>query len=292
MVSANYLSSRGHRLPVGDQLNPAVYAPGATTATTNQRRLTSVLNPAQGQFYGTITAVEPIGTSEYKGLLLSAQHRSANGLFLSGNWTISECVSDIINYEPSVAGIELTRPGDPAFDRGSCGATDQKHVVNLSAVYQVPGASTGLVRALTSDWQVSTIVSARSGAHFSATTGVDNALNGQGNQRPDKVSEDVYVKQGYRWLSASAFRAPAAGGYGNLVNNSLIGPGRFNVDMGLVRSFRIGGERAVQVRAEAFNVFNRVNLNNPVSALNSPNFGLITSASDARIIQLALKYTF
>ncbi|HYS24989.1 MAG TPA: hypothetical protein VEP46_05285, partial [Vicinamibacterales bacterium] len=292
MVSANYLSSRGHRLPVGDQLNPAVYTPGATTATTNQRRLTSVLNPAQGQFYGTITAVEPIGTSEYKGLLLSAQHRSANGLFLSGNWTISECVSDIINYEPSVAGIELTRPGDPAFDRGSCGATDQKHVVNLSAVYQVPGASTGLVRALTSDWQVSTIVSARSGPHFSATTGVDNALNGQGNQRPDKISDEVYVKQGNRWLSASAFRAPAAGAYGNLVNNSLIGPGRFNVDMGLVRSFRIGGERAVQVRAEAFNVFNRVNLNNPVSALNSPNFGLITSASDARIIQLALKYTF
>ena len=83
-----------------------------------------------------------------------------------------------------------------------------------------------------------------------------------------------------------------SGAFGNLVNNSLIGPGRFNVDMGLVRSFRIGGERQVQFRAEAFNVLNRVNLSNPVSALNSPNFGLITSASDPRIIQLALKYTF
>jgi hypothetical protein len=292
MVSANYLTSRGHRLPIGDQLNPAVFTPGATTATTNQRRVTSVTNPAQGQYYGTITAVEPIGTSDYKGLLLSAQHRSAKGLFVSGNWTISNCVSDIINYEPSVAGIELTKPGDPAFDRGSCGATDQKHVVNLSAVYQVPGASTGIVRALTSDWQLSTIVSARSGAHFSATTGVDNALNGQANQRPDQVSDDVYVKQGYRWLNPAAFRAPGPGAFGNLANNSLIGPGRFNVDMGLVRGFRIGGERQVQFRAEAFNVFNRVNLSNPVSALNSPNFGLITSAGDARIIQLALKYTF
>ena len=292
MVSANYLASRGHRLPIGDQLNPAVYSPGATTATTNQRRVTSVTNPAQGQYYGNITAVEPIGTSEYKGLLLSAQHRSANGLFVSGNWTISKCVSDIINYEPSVAGIELVKPGDPAYDRGSCGVTDQKHVVNLSAVYQVPGTSTGVVRALTSDWQVSTIVSARSGSHFSATTGVDNALNGQANQRPDKVSDNVYMKQGYRWLNAAAFRAPAAGGFGNLVNYSLIGPARFNVDMGLVRSFRIGGERQVQFRVEAFNVLNRVNLNNPVSALNNPNFGLITSAADARIIQLALKYTF
>ena len=53
-----------------------------------------------------------------------------------------------------------------------------------------------------------------------------------------------------------------------------------------------GGERMIQFRAEAFNVFNRVNLGNPVSALNSSNFGLITSASDPRIIQLALKYAF
>ena len=279
----------GGRLPVGDQLNPAVYSPGATTATTNQRRVLSLRNPTEGRFYGPITAVKPIGTSLYRGLLMSAQHRSANGLFVSGNWTISTCESDIINYEPSVAGIELVKPGDPAYDRGSCGVTDQKHVVNMSTVYQLPNHA-GALGKLASDWQVSAIVSGRSGTHFSATTGVDTVLNGQANQRPDQVSSDVYVKQGYRWLSPSAFRTPAPGVYGNLVNNSLIGPGRFNVDMGLVRSFKFGGERMIQFRAEAFNVFNRVNLGNPVSALNSSNFGLITSASDPRIIQLALKY--
>ena len=110
----------------------------ATTATTNQRRTLSLQNPAQGQYYGSITAVKPIGTSLYRGMLISAQHRSANGLFVSGNWTISTCESDIINYEPSVAGIELVKPGDPAYDRGSCGVTDQKHVVNMSTVYQLP----------------------------------------------------------------------------------------------------------------------------------------------------------
>jgi hypothetical protein len=71
-----------------------------------------------------------------------------------------------------------------------------------------------------------------------------------------------------------------------------MGPARFNVDMGLTRSIRVGGERQIQFRAEAFNVLNRVNLSNPVSALSSPNFGLITSAGDPRIMQLALKYTF
>jgi hypothetical protein len=292
MVSANYLNNAGRRLPIGDQLNPAVFTPGATTATTNQRRRLSLENPDQGRYYGSITGVLPEGTSQYHGLLLSAQHRSANGLFVSGNYTLSTCESDVVNYEPSVAGIELTRPGDPAFDRGSCGVTDQRHVVNLSAVYQVPGAGGGVVRMLTSDWQVSAIVSARSGTHFSATTGVDNALNGQGNQRPNTVADDVYLKDGYRWLDPAAFRAPAAGAFGDLENNSLVGPGRFNVDMGLVRSFRLGGPHQLQFRAEAFNVFNRVNLNNPVSALNSPNFGIITSAGDPRIVQLALKYLF
>ena len=72
----------------------------------------------------------------------------------------------------------------------------------------------------------------------------------------------------------------------------LIGPGRFNVDVGVTRAFRVGGERQIQFRMEAFNVLNRVHLNNPVSALNNGNFGLITSAGDPRIIQLALKYTF
>ncbi len=293
MVSANYLNSRGRRLPIGDQLNPAVYSPGATTATTNQRRVTSVLNPTEGRFYGSITGVLPEGTSEYKGLLLSANHRSANGLSVSGNWTISTCESDIINYEPSVAGIELTKPGDPAFDRGSCGVTDQKHVVNLSTVYQLPKSEGGGVLGLiTSDWQVSGILSARSGGHFAVTTGVDNALNGQANQRPNKISDNVYLKEGYRWLNPAAFQAPAAGTFGNLVNNSLVGPSRFNIDMGLVRSFRIGGSRQVQFRAEAFNVLNRVQLGNPVTALNNPNFGFITSAGDPRIIQLALKYVF
>lgn len=62
--------------------------------------------------------------------------------------------------------------------------------------------------------------------------------------------------------------------------------------MGLTRSVRVGGGRQIQLRAEAFNVLNRVHLNNPVTGLNNPNFGLITTAADPRIIQLAVRYTF
>jgi hypothetical protein len=293
MVSANYLSSRGHRLPVGDQINPAVFGPGATTANTNDRRVLTLENPAQGRFYSTIFELKPIGTSEYDALFLSVQHRSANGLFLSGNYSLSNCVSDLVDYVVANGQVDLVKPGDPGYDRGSCGSTDQRHVMNLSAVYQVAGASSGVVRALTRDWQVSAIVLARSGSHFNVNTGVDNALTGQANQRPDLVMDDPYVKEGYRWLNPAAFRAPAPGTYGDLEVNSLVAPNWFNVDMGLVRSFRIGAERQIQFRAEVFNLLNRVHLDRPVALLNSPNFGLFTdTAADPRIVQLALKYVF
>jgi hypothetical protein len=107
------------------------------------------------------------------------------------------------------------------------------------------------------------------------------------------VSDDPYVKEGYRWLNPAAFRAPAPGTYGNHQANSLTAPNWFNVDMGLVRSFRVGGERQIQFRAEVFNLLNRVHLDRPVLLLNSPNFGLFTeTAADPRIVQLALKFVF
>jgi len=292
MVSANYLANRGNRLPVGDQLNPAIYSPGATTATTAARRMLVLENPVEGRLYGAIYGIKQVGTSEYDALMFSIQHRGAGGLFLSGNYTMSDCVSDLINYEPGIAGLNLTKPGDVAYDRGSCGTTDQRHVGNMSVVYQIPGSNGGGLGMLTRDWQVSAIVAARSGRHFDVQTGVDNALNGQSGQRPNKVSDDVYVKDGLRWLTPAAFAAPAPGTFGNLERNSLVGPRRFNVDMGVSRSFRFGGKQQMQFRGEVFNLLNRAHYDDPVSSLNSGNFGQIISAGDPRIIQLALKYTF
>ena len=179
-----------------------------------------------------------------------------------------------------------------SYDRGSCGAADRRHVVNLSTVYQLPEFSQGAVGMLTNDWQVSAIVRAQTGNHFEVTTGIDNALSGQGNQRPNQVKDNPYLKSGYRWLGPTAFQAPAPGTYGNTPIHAFVGPGTFNVDMGITRSFRVAGERQIQLRAEIFNLLNTTQLNNPVSSLNNSNFGLITSANDPRIVQLALKYVF
>jgi len=88
-------------------------------------------------------------------------------------------------------------------------------------------------------------------------------------------------------------RAACDGQFGNMRINNVVGPGSIRIDMGLTRSFRLRETQTMEFRAEAFNVPNHVNLNNPASTvLSNPNFGVITTVMDPRILQFALKYAF
>ena len=267
-ASANFLVSRGRHLPVSNETNPATFIPGtcgagpcSTAANSNQRRKLFLENPTLGSAYADLIEIVNIGRSLYKGLLLSAQRRSVSGLSVQGNYTLSTCDSDRLEMAAggTLGATPLTRPGDLQSDYGSCGGADRRHVVNLSTVYQTPRA-TGLLGVLASDWQVSGILQAQSGNHFSVVTGVDNALNKVAQtptQRPNQILDDPYLKQGYRWLNPAAFQAPAPGTYGTMPINTIVAPGRFNIDAGLTRSFRTKGEQELQFRAEVFNLLNR-----------------------------------
>ena len=96
-------------------------------------------------------------------------------------------------------------------------------------------------------------------------------------------------------MAASDFQKPAPGTNGTLGRNTFTGPRYFNVDMALVKSFRVPGlgqSSEMQLRVEAFNAFNTVNLNNPISNLADPNFGKATSALPGRIIQFSARFQF
>jgi hypothetical protein len=302
-ASANFLVSRGRHLPVSNETNPATFIPGtcgaapcSTAANSNQRRKLFLENPTLGSAYADLVEIVNIGRSMYKGLLLSAQRRSVTGLSLQGNYTLSTCDSDRLEMSAggTLGATPLTRPGDLEADYGSCGGADRRHVVNLSTVYLTP-RTPGVLGALTSDWQVSGILQAQSGNHFSVVTGVYNALNKVAQtptQRPNQILDDPYLKQGFRWLNPAAFQAPAPGTYGTMPINTIVAPGRFNIDAGLTRSFRVNADHELQFRAEVFNLLNRAQLGVPELRMNNANFGLITTAGDPRIVQLALKYSF
>src|SRR5262249_31416403 len=95
------------------------------------------------------------------------------------------------------------------------------------------------------------------------------------------------------WLNPAAFAQPDNGTFGNMGRSNVVGPGSIRIDMGLTREFRVRENQSVEFRAEAFNLPNHLNALNPATNLSTlSTFGLIRSAADPRILQLALKYVF
>jgi hypothetical protein len=303
MVSANYLGNFIDHVWWSDQINPAVYGPGATQANLNARRVLSLQNPTEGRFYASVQEVRADGTSNYHGLLMQVQRRRANGFSVQTNYTISRCTTDRWNSGPGVDGFSVMIPGNREADRGKC-ANSPEHNLNSSVVYQLPETGPGVLGAITRGWQISGILSARSGGYYTVNIGSDVALSGQccgasgaPQQRATQVIADPFApdRTYAQWLNTAAFQRPAEGAYGTMPLDAIQAVPRWNIDMGLSRSIGLAGSRQVQLRVEVFNVLNTVTPGNPQTTMSSSDFGRVTSLAAGtapRVIQLAVKYEF
>jgi hypothetical protein len=109
-----------------------------------------------------------------------------------------------------------------------------------------------------------------------------------------------------RYFDPNAFALPAAGYYGNLARNTLIGPGLVKFDFSLNKRFQVTERAVLELRAEAFNLFNHPNFSIPsqravFSGVNATtgeptrvsSAGLITTTqTSSRQLQLGLKVIF
>ncbi|HEY6342563.1 MAG TPA: carboxypeptidase regulatory-like domain-containing protein [Bryobacteraceae bacterium] len=313
VVKGNYLGNDTVHLWTDQELNPIVYIPGpcsagqygltaagpcSSTANYSARRTLTLQNPAQGAFYAGIEQLNDGGTASYNSMLLSVEHRLSSHFMVLVNYTWAHCISD--NVALQAGGPTWTNPYNRRSDRGNCsggvsgGGTDIRQNFNLTAVLQSPRFSSRPLRWVAGDWQLSPIFAARTGNDFTVTTGVDNSLINSGSQRPNQVTGDVYCAHQTIncWMSAAAFASPATGTLGNMGISALRGPGYFDVDVALSRRFRVRERYNLDIRAEAFNIQNRVNFLNPTAALNSSNFGKIQTDIAPRILQFATKFVF
>jgi hypothetical protein len=309
LVSASYLGNATRHLWSLQQSNPAIflglgpctlngvqYATCSTTANQEARRALTLENPALGRQFGAIQRVDPGGTASYNGLILSVQRQAARGVTISANHTWSHCISDP-GGDQAVDSLTLgwTDPTNRRFDRGNCvtAATDRRHVFNFSAVAETPQFSNTGLRAVASGWRFSPIFRVLSGGYLSVTTNQDRALNGIGSQRVNQLLADPYGdKTASKYLNPAAFALPALGTLGNSGSAAIAGPGYWQFDTSLSRSFQFRESQRIEFRAEAFNLTNSVYLKDPETNLNSNTFGQVTSARDPRIMQFALKYFF
>ena len=96
-----------------------------------------------------------------------------------------------------------------------------------------------------------------------------------------------------QWFNTAAFTLQPQFTHGNAERNSIIGPGIFNFDISILRNFRFGGSKNLQLRLEAFNAFNQPVWNDPNTAVTNSNYGRILSTrKPMRELQLGVKFGF
>ena len=161
-------------------------------------------------------------------------------------------------------------------------------------------AGEGWKKALLGDWQLNGVWSAMSGTPIYIIQNSGFNLNAAGSaQVPDLIKPDVATYPGHRvgrppagsnpgdyeYFDRSAYQAvniPAGQPqrFGNSPRNSLRGPGFWNVDLGLFRTFSLPRNVNLQVRLEALNAFNHANFSNPGNNVSdAATFGFITSTT-------------
>jgi len=284
--------------------NYAVYIPGNCTAgqygltaagpcsnttNTNYRRILYQANPSQAQFYGALNNFGDGANANYNGLLLSVQHRLAKNFTLLANHTWSHCLTE--NEIALNGGGFGQDPLNRHLEYANCLA-DRRHVFNLSAVLRTPKFTSRWMQAVAGNWQESTIFTAATGTYSTVTVGTDNSLTGN-TDRPNVVGNPKLSNPTItHWFDTSAFVKGAVGTFGNAGRSSILGPGMWNVDVAVSRSFPITEHHRIDFRAEAFNLMNHARFGNPSTAMNSPTYGQILTARDPRIMQFALKYAF
>jgi hypothetical protein len=257
--------------------------------------------------FGNISQVTDDGVGNYNGLQLTVQRR-LKSLTVLGNYTYSKSLDDVpynqTNTNASTSNnspLPSTSPFRHAFDYGPSDY-DRRHIGVLSYVYDFP-TLTGhsfLLHAVAGGWQVTGIVRAISGIPFTVLAGSDRSQTGLNTDRAQvQPGVNRYASTGcvtlpcVGYLNKAAYAVPAIGSSGNLGKDSLFGPSAVNWDVGLLKNIPLGSERyQLQFHAEFFNVINKTNLSNPIATISSAGFGTITSATDPRIGQLALKLNF
>lgn len=287
--------------------------------STDVNRIAGDVDPMTGALtrpnpnFNDIELSMPVGYSSYNGLSLGL-HGRVRGVTLAGYYTWSRALDLCSSHlEGNCSIAELNNIA------GSWGPADfnaAQHV-GAYAVWDVPRlAHAGVLAAALDGWQANTVVTLQSGLPFSAVCGAGWALastgancdynyDGYGADRPSLAgplamnarNENDYLNTGLfpagTGQFGTEFVAPPPGQEGNVSRNAFHGPGLANVDFGLNKRFRASERWTVQIGAQAFNLFNRVNLGQVDGNINDASFGKVTNiAGNPRTIQLLAKILF
>jgi hypothetical protein len=250
-----------------------------------------------------------VGTTRYDGFTTKLEQRLSLGLSYLVSYTRSRLMDDASSvFDASILTGPVTNyPVADSFDRArerDYSTGDIPHVFVASAVWDIPWGTgrprqgEGWLGALVNDWTVAAVVTRQSGIPIAVTQQTNfNAFAGFGTQRPNLVGDPELPsdeRTPVRWFNTAAFAVAPVFTLGSASRNPVRGPGYSNVDLAISRRIPLPmrSGTALELRTEAFNLLNAPPFANPGATLGTTTFGVISSAGDPRVVQLAAKFLF
>jgi hypothetical protein len=291
----SYIGNVGRHFYVARDQNAPIYSPTATTTNAPSRR------PLFAQGYtSAVGLLDPSSNSSYNSLQLEATRRLKKGFSLQAFYVWSKAFDDSSSDPGSATTYTLSDQYNIQRDRGlSMLDVPQRFVASF--LYQAPAVHyLGLIgREVLSGWQLNGIETLSTGSPFNVTSNVDSNFDTIATDRPN-VAGNPFLGFGRaklakitQFFNTADYSVPLAGQpFGNSPRDPMVGPGNVETDVSAFKRFQIYGRANLLYRAELFNLFNNTNLNNPNGVLGNANFGRITSAGNARSVQMALKVEF
>jgi|GEM_PF-316320 len=310
MLEAGYVGVRGVKFPMHRRFN----LPDRLTGERPNPRI------IPGGYY-----VDNSESTVYHSLQTSLRKRFARSLSFDFHYTYGQALAfvggDVGVYYGTDATDQIQDFFNLAIERGPA-TGDVRHRLIGDTIYQVPELKTwrfAPLRHALGGWQISGILTARSGAPVLITQSCANSYH----CRPDYVGGNPVLEQpieagtcraggrcDLQYINTAAFKPVAVvGGVAirpGTAGKSLVRAfGSWGVDLSLAKNFKITEGTRLQFRADMFNALNHVNLGGPSSGCGNPatgpnnsvicstsSFGRISSAGGMRSMQMGLRLQF
>jgi hypothetical protein len=300
MVTLSYVGASTHHLLVLEEANPADPSLCLSLAPAcgpfNEQSARTQFVPA----FGSVELQRTIANAAYNALEATINHRS-HGVEMLASYTWSKSI------DQSAGLPEPVNPVNPSLSRG-LSSFDMRHNLVTSFHYHVPAfKGNPALHALASGWGVAGIARFTTGLPVTLINNNDtsllgtipNGINNNGVDTPDWSGLPLRLHLNPRGAAnvfdPSQLTLPTVGTMGNARRRFFSGPGMENLDATVSRSFLFKDDRSLELRAEAFNVFNHAQFFGAAAVegnISSSSFGQAVSAMPPRLMQLALRYRF
>jgi len=300
MVDVSYVGNKSRNVMILGDYNQARPNGSTENATLQARR------PIQG--FQEIQIAWGGGEGDYQALQFKVEQRYSRGLYLlnsltwgrardnaSGHLEVQNNDNSRVNYR-NLAG-EFGRSG---YDQPVNNTTsfvwelpfgkDRRYASNMNAVLE----------GILGGWRLVGINTLASGTpvNLSYSPAVAFSVSGSPTYRPNLLDDPLTPgdqRTISNYLNPAAVEIPTdrSQPFGNAPRNVARGPGFAQFDLGLHKALGLGRDSTrLELRFEAFNLFNRSNFSTPNANRSNSNYGTITSTSAARQIQVGVKVHF